>query len=59
MIFDQNMDLFPVFCDFESEPNSTWTQVMSFNLKEIGLSSFPFFTNSTTDALISKKVLQR
>ena len=35
-ILDLNNSAYPVFCDFQSEKNSTWTLLMSFSLQNVG-----------------------
>ena len=34
-----------VYCDFESEANSSWTLVVSYSLKNRALFRVPYFTN--------------
>lgn len=45
-IFDGHDTSFPVYCDFQSEKNSTWTLIMSFAYKNLAKFRTPMFLDS-------------
>ena len=50
-IFDDNMKLFDVFCDFDSNSTNAWTLVQSFQLQDTGIfSQRPFTVNFSVNA---------
>ena len=53
-IIDQNGNSITVYCDFESEPGSAWTLVMSWSLQNNNLPAFKSRT-LTENALVNEK----
>ena len=44
-VLGSNGASYPVYCDFRSEANSTWTLVMSFALKNKVIFNVPMYDN--------------